>query len=363
MDNIIKNIQRFQSIDALRGLAVIFMIMQHLISWLWIEPIVSQDVLFQKSILLGLMNISGLLAAPVFISLSGFGAVYLFNKSGNYSVIIKRGILYLFIGYFLNISAFHWFRPASWFVLHLIGFSLIVFPLLNRLRTAVLIPFFFVTLITAGLLQGAVNSPLILNDFFLSNVREPFDVIRIIFINGHFPVFPWIGLFSLGMFSARLLLSGRSGLAGITGVVLVALGSTLGIMYNSGYPFATYGPYYRFFVTVPYFFPPMPPAILVLSGLSILMMSIFYYFNYKMINLSRPIANLGRITLSVFIVHILIFEEISRIFGFYKVFGNSMTILAISLTLFSLIILALVWKKIDFNYGFEYILKKLSKLS
>jgi hypothetical protein len=309
------------------------------------------------------MNLAGLLAAPIFISLAGFGAVYLFNKSGHYSVIIKRGVILLLTGYLLNICAFHWFKPASWFVLHLIGFSFILFPLIDKMRSALLILFFFATLVIAGFLQGAVNSPLILSDFFMSNVRGPFDVIRIIFINGYFPVFPWIGLFALGMFSGRLILSGKAGLAGIAGIVLIVLGFTFGLLYKSGYAFATYGPYYRFFVTVPYFFPPMPPAILVLSGLSILLISIFYYFNHKMINLIRPFANLGKISLTVFIVHILIFEEIFRILGFYKTFNSLLTFCCICLTVLTTLIISYLWKKVDFKYGFEYILRKLSKLN
>ncbi len=355
----IKISDRLQSIDALRGLAVILMITQHLIAWLWNEPVISQDVLFQKSFILGWMYLSGLLAAPVFISLSGFGAVLQFNKSRQYSVIIKRGIILIIAGYLLNLSAFHWFKPASWFVLNLIGFSLILFPLLNKLGSAMLISFYFATLIIAGFLQGAVNSPLILDDFFLSNAGNLFDVMRLIFINGHFPVFPWIGIFALGMFSAKIHLSANRKLQGITGLLLIILGLALGIMYKSGYAFATYGPFYRFFVTLPYFFPPMPPAILVLSGLSILLINMFYYFNNKMINLFQPVSNLGRISFTVFVVHIMIFEEMSMLLGFYKVFDSNFTILAISLTLFSLIILAHEWKKIDFKYGLEYIIKKL----
>lgn len=351
------NSQRIISIDALRGIAVILMIMQHLSAWLWSEPLRSINLLYDKSALLYWFNMLGFLSAPLFILLAGFGAFFLSRKSSS-KVIVKRGMLIMLTGLFLNLITPHWFSPFSWYVLHLIGFALILFPLLRRLSTLSLLFTSALLFVLAPLLQTGINSPLLLSREMMSRVDSISDPFRIIFVEGHFPLFPWLGLFLLGIVTARWYSEGRTKMIFVAGVMLSAVGLMLFLCFRLGLPFATYGTWYRFFIFQISIFPVQPPLFLIVYGMVI----VFLYagLSSDLFNRLKILSWFGRVSLTIFVLHIFVAEELTRVIGIYKFFDASSTVLIIGGFIALLALLLFLWKRVDFKYGFEYCIKRVA---
>ena len=96
---------RLLSLDALRGVAVILMMEQHLGVWLWQVENPLRSALAQAP---GYMAINGLggLAAPTFITLAGAGTTMLVASRPGQPVdatLLRRGLLLLGFGYLLNL--------------------------------------------------------------------------------------------------------------------------------------------------------------------------------------------------------------------------------------------------------------------
>src|SRR6056297_1912858 len=93
--------KRNVSIDALRGLAVLCMVQQHCLVWLWDEPWNSFGrIMREHPVMLG-MNQLGLLAAPLFILLAGVGAhLFTLRHDWKWSDLVKRGLFIMGPGIF-----------------------------------------------------------------------------------------------------------------------------------------------------------------------------------------------------------------------------------------------------------------------
>src|SRR5690606_2353965 len=123
--------KRLLGLDALRGIAVFLMIEQHLGVWLWRGPNPGESMTDYPGLLV--FNALGGGAAPAFVTLAGIGASLLISKRETPDVtLILRGIVVVAFGYLLSALTPSWFTWQSWFVLHLMGFGMLVTPLLRR---------------------------------------------------------------------------------------------------------------------------------------------------------------------------------------------------------------------------------------
>ncbi len=95
--------KRLAYIDALRGIAVILMIEQHLGNWLWEVPWINiRAILHRHPLLLG-SNALGGIGAPIFVVLAGFSvSLFVSNNPDRTRVLAFRGLVLLAIGYLLN---------------------------------------------------------------------------------------------------------------------------------------------------------------------------------------------------------------------------------------------------------------------
>ncbi len=361
MDKSGKNtVPRLRSLDALRGIAVILMVQQHLGVWLWNAPRNSLLNLFREYPLLMSVNWLGNLAAPLFITLSGIGVIYLKNSYKKPDMtLIKRGIIIILFGYLLNLIACHWFSIGSWFVLHLIGACLIVSPLLNRLRSSMLILISLLILVFAVMIQTWFNTPLFLRESRMIDMSMPGGVFRLALVEGHFPILPWCSFFIIGMVAGRSLIMNKLKPLLLIGGINITSGCLMTILYFNGYAFATYSHYFRFFVFLPYFFPALPPLLLFLNGTVLLLLSGALTINSQFHkSFMLPLITLGRASITILIVHTALFNEFSRIVGLYKKFDPTITFIIITVFIILCGLAVTFWREKNYIYGFEWLLRR-----
>ncbi|HPB84021.1 MAG TPA: DUF418 domain-containing transporter [Spirochaetota bacterium] len=353
---------RIPAADALRGIAVLLMVQQHLGVWLWKVPVMPLWELFVAHPVMMGMNFCGLLAAPLFVSLSGFGSVYLHAKTERpFRVFAVRGAVIIFFGYMLNFLTPHWFTPGSWFVLHCIGFSLILAPALLRLRTAYLVLLYPAIFGAALFGQHILGTPLLLMDARMGNISMPGGVLRLIFLEGHFPVFPWVALFISGIIAGRWISAGKTKYILLTGITFITAGIVLGVLYRHGYAFATRGPLFRLFVPLPYFYPALPPLMLGLNGLALLCAGVSCRIGQqKGVRASNLLVSLGRVSLTVLFVHIALFNELFQLLGLKNTFSAVMTFVIIMITLGVCGYCAFLWRRVEYRNGLEWWVRAVS---
>ncbi|MEI6127610.1 MAG: heparan-alpha-glucosaminide N-acetyltransferase domain-containing protein, partial [Pseudomonadota bacterium] len=187
--------ERINALDALRGLAALLMMEQHLGIWLWKD----QSRLFKDPFMLCFNGLGGL-AAPLFVVLAGMGAALLpFRHESPASLLMLRGLIIMAFGYMLNLLTPSWFSPGTWYVLHMIGFALIISPALLRLSPRALLASFVVILIATLYIHYYLKTPFPLSSSRMRNTQLPGGVFRLALAEGHFPIFPWLDFFIAGL--------------------------------------------------------------------------------------------------------------------------------------------------------------------
>lgn len=358
MNDFIPNVtQRLKSIDALRGLAVLLMIEQHLGIWLWKEHYKLFDHIFMLC-----FNGLGGFSAPVFITIAGLGCSFLQYRHDNTDrTLISRGLVIIFFGYLLNILTPSWFSIGSWYVLHMIGFAMILSPLLRRLPSHVLILLFFAVLIATVCIQNALDTPPKISSRHMGNINLPGGVFRLALAEGHFPVFPWLSLFLAGILTGRWLINKK--LQNILCMALACLctGMLLSAFNLLGFEFATEGPLLRACKILPRFYPAFPPIILILVALVLFSVLIITLIESKRgFSPINPLVCLGRSSLTLLIIHVVIFRQLSHYFQFWRIFsiGETLSIVFVILTLSA--VLAVLWRKFNYRFGAEWLLRKIA---
>lgn len=354
--------RRIPFIDSLRGLAVIFMIQQHLVAWLWEKKWISYSITLPDHPVMLTINFMGNFAAPLFLLLAGAGSSMLKEKPEiSLKEFFKRGVYIIFCGYALNLLSPHWFRPGSWYVLHTIGISIIISPILMRLKTVYLIFISLFIIIIPGFIHTFLNTPLMTGDSFMNDLSRNGGILRIAFAEGHFPVFPWTAFFIAGIIAHRWISKKNRNYILYSSVSAFAAGFILKGLYNYGYFFATGGKFFRVFVYVPYIYPAHPSFIFILLGIALIFFYLFTFIKHETSPV-RITAVIGRLSLTWFFLHIILFNEILRFYGIHQNISAFGTLLIIAAFLVIIILLSMKWKKADFKFSIEWLMRRILKL-
>ncbi len=353
--------ERLQYLDALRGFAVILMLQQHLGVWLWNAPFQNFALMISEHPVFMAFNGAGGIAAPIFITLSGAGAFLMIKKSNTSdTVFIKRGVLLIISGYLLNILTPSWFSPGSWYVLHLIGFALICTPVLVRMSDRVLLAAVFSVLALSIALQIYLNTPLQMGNDRMSNYKLTGGVFRLIFAEGHFPVFPWLAYFVSGMLAGRWLYGNKRKRILYYSVILCSLSVLLDAISLAG-GMTCNGPYLRIFRFNPNFYPSHLPISLLLISLSSAAVYLSTWLDgIKSGMVMNVFVSLGRSSLTILFVHVVIFKEISLRLNFYRKLPEMEGMLLVLLIISLFMLLSVLWRRINYRYGLEWILRTFS---
>lgn len=350
---------RLSHIDALRGIAVILMIQQHMLAWLWNAPrLTFPDLVRAYPLSMG-MNLLGNLAAPLFITLAGMGAGLFLDRSGARGrTLVMRGACIILLGLALNLLAPYWFNPGTWYVLHLIGLCLMISPALVRSPSLLLGALCMGSFVATPLVQTWLSTPIYLPEVRLNDTSFPGGVVRLAMAEGHFPVLPWMALFILGIIAHRLAKPEKPACALAPAAGLIAAGATLALLYRHGYAFATYGPLYRAFVFAPYFFPPHPPLMLVLAGMALFCVITTGHAGRKVSGIiTRFFSRFGRASLTLFFAHVVLINTFGHAVGFYRSLSPASTWIVILFFLLLSGAVLIPWDGYNLRYGLEWLVR------
>lgn len=351
--------RRVTGIDALRGIAVILMIQQHLLAWLWNSPrLTFPDLVRAYPLSMG-MNLLGNLAAPFFITLAGTGAgLFLERPGARGRTLVMRGAVTLLLGIALNLLAPYWFAPGTWYVLHLIGLCLMLAPLLMKAPSPALLPLCLGVFAASPLVQTWLATPIYLPEIRLNDASLPGGIARLALAEGHFPVLPWMSFFILGMIAHRFARTRKHARVFVLAGGLVAAGATLALLYRQGHAFATYGPLYRAFVFAPYFFPPHTPLMLVLAGAALAGTAGAAALPEGGNGIAlRALALFGRAPLSLLFVHVMLFNTLAHSLGLYRSFSVTGSWLIMAGFLLGTAVTLAPWSRSGFDYGLEWLVR------
>lgn len=187
--------KRISWIDTLRGIAILLMIPANF------SPYLSEPHALWYRILSSY-------AAPTFIMLS-VGMVVLNAKNHTFRYYLVRGGMLMGIGAVLDMCLWHIFPFIAIDILYLIGLSLPVIFLAHRCHTGWLIGIGIFFFIIASLLQATLGYHAAPLEIPFNNIYWP-GLNRIFhswFIDGWFPIFPWLGYAFVGAAFFRILFS------------------------------------------------------------------------------------------------------------------------------------------------------------
>ena len=338
------------------------MITQHLLGWLWIKSSQSLLDLIKTDFSMVLLNTIPMLGASIFIGVSGW-SMHLYSEAHPQDgfVLIKRGAVVFLLGMVLNLISPNWFTPSSWYVLHLLGVCIMLSPLLNRLSSKWLWAFFVGALTLSVLLQTFWDTPLYLVKRHLNPPFDTYTLFHMVLAEGYFPLFPWMGVFVLGIIVGRMLEDRRALTLFFLGIFMLLAALILVYAYDLGWDYAEEGDFYRLFIIIPYMFPAYPAFILLLSAGMIL----FFLMSQRSglitpLFHSETLASLGRLSLTILFVHSLLFNEVGRLVGTFRRFNIPETLGWIVLAVIAFAFLARFWCRRGMKYSLEQLIRKLA---
>ncbi len=354
-----KSKQRISAIDALRGLAVLLMITQHVIYWVCGE--------LHTNPAMPALGAMGGLAAPIFIVLAGTGATLTAERHKNIDRLLAgRGLMIIGFGYLLNLLTPNWFSLESWYVLHMIGFGLLTAPVLRRLSSPLLAILVLVTIALTALIQSSLNTPLVMHNQHMASTTLPGGIFRLALAESFFPVFPWMAFFIAGLLARRWLVSKTISFLWRSAALLFAAALLLSGVYMAGFDFARHASLIRVFKPIPNFYPALMPITFLLLSAALFLLFVFMFFSsfHKPLNpasnrlQTNPLVCLGRCSLTILIVHIpLIREPVVRI-DIWRTLSVPETLVVTLAVLILFTLAALWWSRINFRYGAEWLLRR-----
>lgn len=350
---------RITSLDLLRGIAVILMVQQHTGYWFW-QSGGSISSLITKYPVMVILNGLGGLAAPLFIALAGAGTSLSFAAAKSDREIFMRGILLIVFGYMLNIMTPAWFAPWSWYVLHLIGLGMCLSSLLRRVNSTVLFIIALIIVASSVALLSYYTMPRYFSNSFMRGTCSAAGILKLAAFSGNFPVFPWMALFILGILTGRWISSGRYiNILKTAGAVLLSAALLFLLKQGNFALFSnTWGS--RLLMVNLYMYPAYPVQFMVLSAVSLLLIYSLLIAGVKYtINPGNIVVLTGRVSLSIFIIHIAVIRNFMTVSGLWQSFSAPATLLLQVVVIAVIMVMVYFWNRIEFRYGFEWIMRKI----
>jgi uncharacterized membrane protein len=350
---------RLHGLDALRGLAVFLMIEQHMGVWLWRGRRPGETLLDHWPLVS--FNALGGGAAPMFITLAGVGtSLMLVHRAGpgTDALLVRRGLVLLAFGVLLNFMTPSWFSWGSWFVLHLMGFAMALAPVWRRMSNTALIVTAVLVVIAAIALQMGLDTPMRLTNERMRDVGHPGGPLRLALAESQFPIFPWLAPYLLGTVAGRWIHARRFRAIAMLGLAALVLG---GGGWLATRPFPNSEIAQRAFGIQLGFFPASIAIVSLLVGAVLLVIALVARRDDRRpLSGRNPLVALGRISLTLLLVHVPVFRQATRPIGWWQSLSAGQALLTIAIFLVLCVVVARVWERFGYRFGAEWLLRKVA---
>jgi len=333
---------RIATLDAMRGLAVLFMLEVHLGSW-WAQSLPADNVLVSAGTLLGGM------AAPLFLVLAGVGLSLSRKREPGHFVRRSaiRGAAILVIGLLFTFIEQAVYGPWGWGVLQCIGLSIVLCaPLMTIPRQGR--AFLGIGLMAlAAFLRPLLGVPAVLYSDQLLAVGSVNDYLRNMLVSGFFPLLPWLGFMVLGTAIGDRVAASEGGTVRLS-LPDLSLPMT---MILAGALLTAYG-------VAPVFFPPSLSFCLLACGIVLLAIPLFLSADLGRL---RPLSDLGRLSLTLFIAHHLVGYELFYVAGLLHSFDLPAALAMVLASWALALAAARFWVRWDLCWSLERALYRLGR--
>jgi uncharacterized membrane protein len=357
---------RRHGLDALRGLAVLLMIEQHVGIWLWEGPGRGES-LADHPVLVG-FNALGGGAAPLFVCLAGVGSA-LFSVAGrprSDRTMVRRGLVLMLFGLVLNLASPSWFSWGSWFVLHMMGFAMALAPLWRRMSTRSLLMLCGGVLVLTVAAQHSLATPSVLDNPRMRDVSMPGGVLRLALVEGQFPILPWLTFYLAGFVAGRWVVADRPQRIIALGAGFMALGGLGNLAYKASLWSGGFSPEasslaFRAFGLQLGFFPASIAIVgLLLGGALVLVGLMTWWERRRPLTERNPMVTMGRASLTLLMLHVPLFRELTRPIGLWRGLSAETTLVAVLAVIAIAIAGSMAWQRIGYRGGAEWLLRRLA---
>ncbi len=303
-------IKRIRSIDTVRGMATMEMIIYHFVTW-YIPQIPKYSLIHFIVI-----TIFGHTLRFCFVTIPAMGVslqLYRGKKDGTDESLIrksifKRGLLLIIIQFICNFFGWHPFFIWNSFILSFVGISIIVAYYVSKLSHRIRIILIVIIALITPFLKFYL-SPIQFQSGFVQNVWTIDTFLYSMFLQVDFPILPYISFSIFGtIFTEKMIkaIETESEEKFIKNSLIIAIISLVlyGIFTN-----------FRSIINYPDFFLGNPPRqdILFALGSVILFVTIFFWIqDWEQVEVKalEIFEIFGSISLTTFITHYYIFQRI-----------------------------------------------------
>ena len=354
---------RLTTLDALRGLAVFAMIEQHVGIWLWEGPAPGMTRLDYPGLVA--FNAGSAIGAPIFFALAGAGTAMLCHRRpgpGLDGGLVRRGLLLYAFGMLVNLATPSWFSWGSFFALHMMGVGVALAPLWRRMSDRFIVALMFLVLFATPVVQWWLGTPDDLTNPRMRDTTLPGGALRLVFIESQYSLLPWISTYLAGFFTGRCI--ERDDLRPVVrlGAVIFAIAALghLAVWLTGAEEPDLLWRAFRFKLG---WFPPSLAIVMGLLGPALLIIvAAVKRDRRRPLRDDHPLVTLGRISLTVFIVHAPLFRELSRPLGLWSALSAGPTLVAIASFTIACLVLSRAWSRHGYRYGAEWLMRRLADL-
>lgn len=370
----IRTFDRLQAIDALRGLVILIMMLDHVRETFYLHHQVTDPMLIPSTE--GPLFFSRTLAhlcAPVFVVLTGLSAYLFQNKYNSLMMtrefLFKRGLFLIFLE--LLVINFAWtgqFPPDVIYlqVIWAIGLSMVALSLLIGLSKKWLWAISLIIIFGHNLLEqiSFANIPTLQNFWFILYERGSIELGGVL-LRTSYPILPWIGVITLGycigsyIFDNKKEINQRNTALLITGILSISLFFILRLINLYGDQEWSVKP--DLLETIMSFFnltkyPPSLLFILFNVGVGFVLLALLNKVEHK--KWVRPLIIFGSVPMFFYIVHLFVLKALYMLaveiwgtnYGTYFGVNNVLTLWIIAIIL-SILLYPLMLKFSEFKHN------------
>jgi uncharacterized membrane protein YeiB len=238
------------------------------------------------------------------------------------------------------------------------GFAMALAPIWRRMSDRALVVLAVLVAVTAIALQMWLDTPMRLVNERMRDVSLPGGPFRLALVESQFPIFPWLAPYLLGTVAGRWIHARRFRAIAMLGAAAIALGAT-GAAVAFGFPRSEL--VRRAFGLQLGFFPASITIVALLVGAVLLVIALVARRDDETpLSGRNPLVALGRISLTLLLVHVPLFREATRPIGWWQSFTPAQALLTIAIFLVLCVAIARAWERVGYRFGAEWLLRKLA---